>query len=262
MLMKYRLRRAGLLLFFMVWFGPAAVDADPADEVLAGHWAYEHLDILGRLGLIPKANPLFAQRKSRINRRLAGDFARQSIEKLLREGESRPVPVEACRALRNLLSEFTAEALQVSASPGRKPEIPPAWKSLLRWDGQTILSPDRQIRVIWMPSFAGAHFAILDTKAGKVTHSAVEGCNYSPVWSPDGRSCAYLRFQNGTTEVWVVSRSDWKARKIGENETDAVASLAWEADGKAVRLRLPGESRETTYSSSGDRPRTASGQAS
>jgi len=202
--------------------------------------------------LIPRPHPPFQGRKTPLNRQAVGSFGRQAIERLQASGQDRPIPVEACRALRNLLLSFEKE--MAPASGDSRFEVPPSWKALVQWEAQSVTSPNRQFRVLWTPSFAGAHLLILDAQGKKVVYSAIEGYNYSPVWSPDGRSCAYLRYRDGETEIWNVPLGDRSPKRLGAKKIDCLAILMWNADGKAVRLRLPGDNSESVFALNGSEP--------
>lgn len=54
-----------------------------------------------------------------------------------------------------------------------------------------------------------------------------------PAWSPDGRSIAWLRRDNGSTQVWLVDAATGKARQLTRSVTD-VQALAWTRDGTGV----------------------------
>ncbi|UIJ46343.1 Atxe2 family lasso peptide isopeptidase [Sphingomonas cannabina] len=51
-----------------------------------------------------------------------------------------------------------------------------------------------------------------------------------PVWSPDGRSLAYLRRDAGRTRAWVAAADGSSARPVSQAEVDVVA-VAWSGDG-------------------------------
>jgi len=55
----------------------------------------------------------------------------------------------------------------------------------------------------------------------------------TPAWSPDGRWIAYLRRDEGVTQVWRVRADGSAAQKLTSLSSDA-ESLAWSADGTSV----------------------------
>lgn len=58
-----------------------------------------------------------------------------------------------------------------------------------------------------------------------------------PQWSPDGKSIAYLRRENGHTQVWRASVADGDANPVTAGPTD-VEQFAWTVDGKGLILGL------------------------
>lgn len=55
----------------------------------------------------------------------------------------------------------------------------------------------------------------------------------APKWSPDSRSIAYLRRDNGTTQIWRVSVDLADAEKLTNSPVD-IEAFVWASDGKAI----------------------------
>lgn len=55
----------------------------------------------------------------------------------------------------------------------------------------------------------------------------------TPAWSPDGRFIAYLKRENGVTQVLVARVDGNSGRSVTESEVD-VESVAWSSDGKSL----------------------------
>ncbi|HMI20849.1 MAG TPA: Atxe2 family lasso peptide isopeptidase [Sphingomonas sp.] len=55
----------------------------------------------------------------------------------------------------------------------------------------------------------------------------------TPVWSPDGRSIAYLRRDHGTTRAWVVDLDGAHARSVSPAGLD-IDQLGWTGDGNGL----------------------------
>ncbi|MEO7688334.1 MAG: Atxe2 family lasso peptide isopeptidase [Sphingomonas sp.] len=58
-----------------------------------------------------------------------------------------------------------------------------------------------------------------------------------PVWSPDGRSLAYLRRDGGVTRAWRVGIDGQPAKPVGELKTDALA-VRWSKNGDALIVSI------------------------
>ena len=55
----------------------------------------------------------------------------------------------------------------------------------------------------------------------------------TPVWSPDGRWIAYLRRDNGITQVWRARSDGGQAHAVTRSEVD-IEALAWTRDGRRI----------------------------
>jgi dipeptidyl aminopeptidase/acylaminoacyl peptidase len=73
--------------------------------------------------------------------------------------------------------------------------------------------------------------------------TASEACAYVPVWSPDGKTIAYLGTKRGLTDrettmedthVWLMSADGSHRREVGEVVDDRQGNPVWSPDGRAV----------------------------
>ena len=55
----------------------------------------------------------------------------------------------------------------------------------------------------------------------------------TPRWSPDGRSLAFLRKDEGVAQAWVMDVADGDARPVTHSAWD-IEDVAWAADGKSI----------------------------
>ncbi len=68
-------------------------------------------------------------------------------------------------------------------------------------------------------------------EAWKFTES--EGSDYSPCWSPDGKSLAFVSDREGTPQIWTIPSDGGEARRITDIPTGASSPL-WSPDGKTI----------------------------
>lgn len=75
---------------------------------------------------------------------------------------------------------------------------------------------------------------LLDIKTGEQRQLTFTGKEGSPVWSPDGKSIAFIsKRQDGPGQVYILSLSGGEAQKVTDLPV-AVFSLKWFPDGKQI----------------------------
>ena len=57
--------------------------------------------------------------------------------------------------------------------------------------------------------------------------------NQSPVWSPDGKSLAYISFGDGNAEIYTMNSDGTKQRRLTKNNVDDLHPV-WGPDGKRI----------------------------
>src|SRR5258706_11887874 len=101
-----------------------------------------------------------------------------------------------------------------------------------KWVAYTVSTPDmdanRGISNIWVISTAGG-------AAMQLTQS---GHDSSPVWSPDGKTLAFLSSRAGESQVYLLSMQGGEAHALAKLSTGA-DMVKWSPDGKTIALRLP-----------------------
>lgn len=83
----------------------------------------------------------------------------------------------------------------------------------------------------------GEHIKVVDVQQGFYLPTGATKV-VVPVWSPDGRSLAYLRRDAGTTQAWVAAADGSGARPVSNSKVDVVA-IAWSDDGKRLIFATP-----------------------
>ena len=104
-----------------------------------------------------------------------------------------------------------------------EPQISPDGK----WVAYTLATPDmdanRNVTNIWMVSTSG----------GGPTQLTQSGHDSSPVWSPDGKTIAFLSSRSGEAQVHLLSLGGGEAQRLTKLSTGADL-VKWSPDGKTL----------------------------
>jgi dipeptidyl aminopeptidase/acylaminoacyl peptidase len=104
-----------------------------------------------------------------------------------------------------------------------EPQISPDGK----WVAYTVATPDmdanRNASNIWMVSTSG----------GAPQQLTQSGHDSSPVWSPDGKTIAFLSSRSGDSQVYLLSLEGGEAQKLTKLSTGADI-VKWSPDGKII----------------------------
>ncbi len=96
-----------------------------------------------------------------------------------------------------------------------------------KWVAYTVATPDmeanRNASNIWMVATAGGE-AIQLTQSGK---------DSSPVWSPDGKTIAFISSRGGDSQVYLLSMEGGEAHPLTKLSTGADLAI-WSPDGKTI----------------------------
>jgi dipeptidyl aminopeptidase/acylaminoacyl peptidase len=96
-----------------------------------------------------------------------------------------------------------------------------------KWVAYTVTTPDmdanRGASNIWIVSTAG----------GAEMQLTRSGHDSSPVWSPDGRTLAFLSSRNGSSQVYLLSMDGGEAHQLTKLSTGADI-VKWSPDGKTL----------------------------
>jgi len=96
-----------------------------------------------------------------------------------------------------------------------------------KWVAYTVATPDmdanRNASNIW----------IVPTEGGEALQMTQSGKDSSPVWSPDGKTIAFLSSRNGDSQVYLLSMDGGEARELTHISTGA-DTVKWSPDGKTI----------------------------
>jgi dipeptidyl aminopeptidase/acylaminoacyl peptidase len=96
-----------------------------------------------------------------------------------------------------------------------------------KWVAYTVTTPDveanRNASNVWIVSTAG----------GAPLQLTQSGHDSSPVWSPDGKTIAFLSSRSGTSEVYLLSMEGGEAEQLTRISTGADI-VKWSPDGKTI----------------------------
>ena len=96
-----------------------------------------------------------------------------------------------------------------------------------KWVAYTVTTPDmdanRGVSNIWMvPTASGASLQLTQS-----------GHDSSPVWSPDGKTIAFLSARSGDSQVYLLSMDGGEAKQLTRLSTGA-DNVKWSPDGKTI----------------------------
>ncbi|MGB6898770.1 MAG: hypothetical protein WBE12_09275, partial [Candidatus Acidiferrum sp.] len=96
-----------------------------------------------------------------------------------------------------------------------------------KWAAYTVTTPDldanRNASNIW----------IVSTTGGTSIQLTQSGRDSSPVWSPDGKTIAFLSSRSGDSQVYLLSMDGGEAQQFTHLSTGADV-VKWSTDGKTI----------------------------
>jgi len=96
-----------------------------------------------------------------------------------------------------------------------------------KWVAYTLATPDmdanRNVTNIW----------IVPTSGGAPSQLTQSGHDSSPVWSPDGKTLAFLSSRSGDSQVYLLSLEGGEAQRLTKLSTGADL-VKWSPDGKTI----------------------------
>src|SRR5579863_1317452 len=96
-----------------------------------------------------------------------------------------------------------------------------------KWVAYTVSTPD-------MDANRGAsNIWIVPTAGGASLQLTQSGHDSSPVWSPDGKTIAFLSSRSGDSQVYLLSMDGGEAKPLTHLSTGA-DNLKWSPDGKTI----------------------------
>src|SRR5213595_1619339 len=104
-----------------------------------------------------------------------------------------------------------------------EPQVSPDGK----WIVYTVATPDmeanRNASDIWL----------VPTSGGAPSQLTQSGHDSSPVWSPDGKTIAFLSSRSGESQVYLLSLAGGEAQRLTKSSTGADL-VKWSPDGKTI----------------------------
>ena len=96
-----------------------------------------------------------------------------------------------------------------------------------KWVAYTVATPDmasnRNASNVWLAPILG----------GEAVQLTQSGHDSSPVWSPDGKTIAFLSSRSGNSQVYLLSMEGGEAHEFTHLSTGADL-VKWSPDGKAI----------------------------
>lgn len=96
-----------------------------------------------------------------------------------------------------------------------------------KWVAYTVATPDfeanRNASNVWMVSTAG----------GEALQMTQSGHDFSPVWSPDGKTIAFLSSRSGESQIYLLPMDGGEAKPLTTLSTGADI-VKWSPDGKSI----------------------------
>jgi dipeptidyl aminopeptidase/acylaminoacyl peptidase len=104
-----------------------------------------------------------------------------------------------------------------------EPQISPDGK----WVAYTVTTPDMDA------NHNASDLWLVPTAGGAALQLTQSGHDTSPVWSPDGKTLAFLSSRGGTSQVYLLSMEGGEAQQITQLSTGADI-VKWSPDGKTI----------------------------
>jgi dipeptidyl aminopeptidase/acylaminoacyl peptidase len=157
--------------------------------------------------------------------------------------KSRRALVEAVAVLLAATATIVAGAARAGEAAARKP-LTPEMAITLQSESDLHFSPDgsRVAFVVTGPlkgTSRKRHIWVLDVAARKVrqlTYS--EKSEFSPRWSPDGKTLAFLSDRGTDTQIYFMSMDGGEGHAVTEGKR-SVQSFEWSPDGKQIAFIAP-----------------------
>ncbi|WP_339348646.1 Atxe2 family lasso peptide isopeptidase [uncultured Sphingomonas sp.] len=99
-----------------------------------------------------------------------------------------------------------------------------------------VVLPLRQGAVPTVIDTGGELITIRDNYLGMADFPTGAQATVEPKWAPDGRSVAFLKRNNGITQIWQAFLDGRPARQLSQSSTD-VDQPAWSRDGRSIIYR-------------------------
>ena len=103
-------------------------------------------------------------------------------------------------------------------------ELSPSGNEVVYLLQEANLKDNRNVRTMWRMPTTGRMEPVRATDSDK---------DFSPRWSPDGKSLAFLSTRSGLAQIWLLDISSNKLEKITDSKT-SILSFKWSPDGQRI----------------------------
>src|SRR5260370_38316979 len=104
-----------------------------------------------------------------------------------------------------------------------EPQVSPDGK----WVAYTVATPDQEA------NRNASNIWVVSTTGGAPMQLTQSGHDTSPVWSPDGKTLAFLSSRNGDSQVYLLSMEGGEAHALTKLSTGGEIGK-WSPDGKTI----------------------------
>lgn len=146
--------------------------------------------------------------------------------------------------------EFNRDSTELWRFPIDSARAPARERTLPRLIGAPTYASDRRSRAYavpisasnWVPTLSSDIWEVDVASGAERRLTADSTLDGYPVYSPDGRTIAFISERSGTRQVWLLPRDGGEARSLTRNSDDVyLAPLSWLPDSRGVAYTAAGK---------------------